>query len=412
MRQIGPIRMCLLAELLILLCAGPAARGQTNDTAALVSGNTAFAFDLYSHLSATPGNLFFSPYSISTALAMTYAGARGQTETQMRPVLHFDDAGQQVHSSFAKLQIKLNGAAKQGNVELGIANALWADDREPFLPAFLTTVSDNYKSDLNGANFRTGAEDARGQINGWVAKMTRDRIQEIIPPGVLNYQTKLVLVNAIYFKGAWDAEFNADETSVQPFHLALDKQVDARFMRQIANVYCGAYEEFGGFEVAELPYSGNQLSMVILMPRHIDGLDQFEIQINLGLLDAALGQIKKRHIRIELPKFRMESEFLLNRTLAGMGMTDSFNRGKADFSGMNGKKNDLYISDVFHKAWVEVNEKGTEAAASTAVVMGARGARPIQPEVFRVDHPFIFLIRERTSGTILFVGRVANPVAS
>jgi len=367
---------------------------------------TAFALDLYSHLKSGQSNLFFSPYSISTALALTYASARGETEKQIVRVLHFDQNQRQIHSSFGDLQRQLNEVGKLNGVELSIASALWTQKGYPFVPGFLEIANGEYQANVNQADFETGKEAARVEINHWVAQRTKDKIQDILPPGSLDAMTRLVLANAIYFKGSWATPFRETETSTQPFHLTTTSQIQAPLMHHFDDV---KYLENGDFQAVELPYSGNELSMLILLPRQIEGCGYLESQLTPALLSRSLSQMKKQKVELFVPRFKMDSSLDLVDALSKMGMSDAFS-GKADFSGMDGTKV-LYISGVFHKAWVEVNEEGTEAAAATAVTVRASAVRerPPPPPVFRADHPFIFLIRDTRSGSLLFLGRLAQP---
>ena len=402
-------RVCakILAGLLPALPGGFAQAAQPGQTKALVDGNTAFACDLYAQLRNSPGNLFFSPYSVSTALAMTYAGARGNTETQMAQVLHFGTDQARLHSAFSALQRQFNQANAQKGIELSLANALWAQQGHPFLPAFLSIGQGEYQANLNQADFKTGAEAARREINGWVARKTKDRIKDILPPGSLDLYTRLVLANAIYFKGAWANPFTKAETSPQPFHLTASRQTDVPLMHHFDTF---KYMENDSFQAVELSYAGGELSLVVLLPRKIDGCGQLEGQLSAVFLARCLTQMKSQQVELFLPRFKMESNFKLGDTLGKMGMSDAFGP-KANFSGMDGTQN-LFISDVFHKAWVEVNEEGTEAAAATIVAVAA-SAMPMKPPppppVFRADHPFIFCIRDTRFGSLLFLGRLADP---
>ncbi|HEY9072764.1 MAG TPA: serpin family protein, partial [Desulfobaccales bacterium] len=386
----------ILAGLLPALPGGFAQAAQPGQIKALVDGNAAFACDLYAQLRNSPGNLFFSPYSVSTALAMTYAGARGNTETQMTHVLHFGTDQAQLHSAFGELQRQFNQANDQKGIELSVANALWAQQGHPFLPAFLNIGQLDYQASLNQADFKTGAEAARREINGWVARKTKDRIKDILPPGSLNLYTRLVLANAIYFKGAWANPFTKAETSPQPFHLTVSRQTDVPLMHHFDRV---KYVGNDSFQAVELPYAGGELALVVLLPRKIDGCGQLEGQLNAAFLARCLTQMKSQQVELFLPRFKMESNFELGNTLGKMGMSEAFGP-KADFSGMDGTRN-LFISDVFHKAWVVVNEEGTEAAAATIVGVAA-SAMPVKPPppppVFRADHPFSFFIRDTRSG--------------
>jgi serpin B len=408
MRTTRLLRRSILTYVLISCCVGLAASAEAAQTKSLVEGDTAFALELYARLSGTPGNLFFSPYSISTCLAMTYAGARGDTETQMGQVLHISKGRRPMHSSFGILQRQLNEAQKQKGIQLDIANALWTQKGEPFLPAFLKIANDDYQANVNQADFKTSAGAVTREINRWVAQKTKDKIQDILPPGSVDDLTQLVLANAIYFRGSWASRFEKAATSAQPFHLSENGQAEVPLMYHVADA---SYVENNELQAVELAYSGDELSMVILLPRQIDALGQMERQLSPAFLARLLAQMKKQNVEVFLPKFKLESGFNLNDTLAKMGMPDAFIRPKADFSGLNGTKGDLCISGVFHKAWAEVNEEGTEAAAATGVAVAARGLteRLRPPPVFRADHPFIFLIRDTRSGSLLFVGRLADP---
>jgi serpin B len=258
----------------------------------------------------------------------------------------------------------------------------------------------------NQADFKTGADTAREEINQWVAQRTKDKIRDILPPGSLDKATRLVLANAIYFKGTWAKQFEKAGTSSQPFHLTTTSQVDVPLMHHLDEV---KYLENSDIQAVELPYSGGELSMVILLPRQIEGCGNLENRLTPVLLQAFLSQMKKQEVEIFVPKFKLESSFKLDDTLAKMGMADAFVPQTADFSGMDGARN-LFISAVFHKAWGEVNEEGTEAAAATVVVTnGSAPKRPPPPPVFRADHPFIFFIRDTRSRSLLFLGRLADP---
>ena len=379
---------------------------QSAQTQPVVQGNTALALDLYGQFKASPGNLFFSPYSISTALAMTYAGARGNTEKQMAQVLHFDGEQGEISSALGALQRQLSEVSKGQGIELNIANALWAQKGHPFLPAFLDTAGSGYQANVNQVDFTTAAESAREEINRWVAKETKDKIPDILPPGSLDGMTRLVLANAIYFRGTWLKQFDKAKTVTQPFQVSADREVQAPLMTHVDEV---GYMEEPDFQAVELPYMGGELAMLVILPRKSDGCGSLESKLSPELLSRSLSLMKKQRVEIFLPRFKLESGFNLNDTLARMGMADAFGN-KADFSGMDGSRR-LCISAVFHKAWGEVNEEGTEAAAATAVGMALTAYRPTPqpPPVFRADHPFIFFIRDTRSGLLLFMGRLAQP---
>lgn len=395
----------------------------------LIAGNTAFAFDLYNQLSGSPGNIFFSPFSISACLTMAYAGARNNTERQMGKVLRVSGDQSSVHKSFGRLHSQLNELEKdkvveirrgmtpypgqrseytiKSGIELSIANALWAHAGHPFRPEFLKVAREEYQANVNQADFNTGPEAIIREINQWVAQKTKDKIRNIIGPGSVDALTRLILANAVYFKGGWATPFKTVDTSRQPFHLSSSRQVDAWLMHHVDEV---RYTENREFQAVELPYKGNELSMLILLPRQIDGCAQLERQLSPALLSRSLAQMERRSVEIFLPRFTLESSFNLNDTLARLGMSDAFGV-EADFSGIDGTR-DLLISGLYHKAWAQVTEEGTEAAAATmlSIALGlAHEKPPPPPPVFRADHPFLFVIRETRSGTLLFLGRLADP---
>jgi serpin B len=413
----------------LLLMIGSAPRARSDQLQSLVESNTTFGLNLYGQVASNPGNLFFSPYSISTCLAITYAGARGDTAQEMAEVFGFGVDQEQFSSAFGELQQELEGARKQEGIELEIANALWTQKGYPFLPAFLKTARGQYQANVNQANFITGANAATAAINAWVARQTQDKIEDILPPGSLDPLTRLVLANAIYFKGAWTRPFNKAETLTQPFNVSAGSQVDAPLMQKVDVLN---YMETSDFQAVELPYgasslsmlrqtgeglesakvvtpgSSPRLSMVILLPRQVDGYGQLEEELSPAFLSSTLTQMTPHNVQVFLPRFTLQSSFLLADALAEMGMPDAFGPG-ADFSGMDGTTN-LFISQVFHKAWGEVDEEGTEAAAATVVtVTTSVVGPPPSTEVFRADHPFLFFIRDTQSGSVLFLGRLADP---
>jgi serpin B len=409
-------KLAIIPLLSLMIGSPPGAR--SDQLQSLVDGNTAFGLDLYGQLAATPGNLFFSPYSISTCLAMLYAGARGNTEKQMAQALEFGTDQQQFASAYGELQRQLEAAQTQKSIELDLANALWTQEGYPFLPAFLETAEGQYQANVSQVDFIHEFDAVRDEINRWVAQETKDKIQNILPPGSLDALTRLVLANAIYFKGAWTMSFEETNTVTQPFYVSSTEQVDTPLMHQpVGGVYDRVkynYMETGDFQALELPYGSNQLaSMVILLPRQVDGYGQIEEQLSPAFLSSTLALMQEQNVEIFLPRFTLAPPLLyLNNTLAEMGMPDAFTPGVADFSGLDGTTW-LYITFVLHKAWGEVNEAGTEAAAATVggggVPTGGGEAGPPPPPVFRADHPFIFFIRDTQSGSLLFLGRLADP---
>jgi serine protease inhibitor len=367
-----------------------------------VQGNTEFAFDLYQRLRKADGNLFFSPYSISTALAMTYAGARSDTEVQIAQALHFLLDQGQLHPSFASLEAKMGNTGRKGHIKLRVANTLWPQKGYAFLEGFLALTKQNYGVLITPVDY--GNEEAtRHTINSWVEEKTEGKIKDLIPPGMLNDLTRLILVNAIYFKGNWASQFNRNLTRNAPFWVTPDEQVQVPMMTQKHEF---RYGESDGLQVLELPYIGDDLSMIVLLPTETDGLAKLEESMTVENLYQWTKDLWEKEVEVFLPRFEITFPFRLDDALKSMGMVNAFS-DEADFSGMDGSK-ELYIAAVLHKAFVTVNEEGTEAAAATAVIIKSKGP-PSSPPVFRADHPFVFLIRENSTGSILFLGRVVNP---
>jgi serpin B len=367
-----------------------------------VKGNNLFALELYGRLRGRAGNLFLSPASISTALAVTYAGARGETAGQMAATLHFTLEQERLHPALGALLHALNVGGKEQGYQLSIANALWAQKGHPFLPEFVALVRDNYRAGLEEVDFVRATEESRQTINAWVERETQDKIKNLLQEGVLSSDTRLVLTNAIYFKGNWASQFPKDRTQDGPFQVTAQEKVTVPFMSQTGKFN---YLDGGSFLALELPYKGKDLAMVVLLPKKAHGMADFEKTLTANNLNEWLGRLQENEVAVALPRFKMTSEFSLAETLAAMGMPLPFSAG-ADFSGLDGMK-DLFVSAVVHKAFVDVNEEGTEAAAATGVVATLAAAR-INP-VFRADHPFVLLIRDRRTGSILFLGRVTDP---
>jgi len=372
------------------------------DMAELARGINRFAFDLYGRLGEGEGNLFVSPYSLSTALAMTYAGARGETAEQIDRMLRFPIESPRLHSA--------NGALIRGlqsgehSYQLSVANALWGQEGIRFRPDFLKLAEGEYGARLDSVDFRGDAAGARQQINAWVSEQTKGKIKELLKPPNPSPQTALVLTNAVYFRAAWAVPFSEAMTKPEDFRAAADSVVRVPMMHQTGLF---GYLDGEQFQALELPYDGGDLSMMILLPKQADGLDGLERSMGGDKAAGRLSGLKPSRVAVALPKFRLSSAFELKPVLSAMGMPLAFSP-KADFSGIS-EGEDLAVSDVVHEAYVSVDEKGTEAAAASAVIMG-RSAPPTGPIVtFRADHPFVFLIRDRATGCILFIGRVRNP---
>lgn len=373
----------------------------------LVTGNTAFAADLYKQLEPDDkGNLFMSPSSISIALAMTYAGAAGDTEAQMAEVLHFTLPSDRLHGAFNRLDLELSSrgegldaAAKP--FRLHTINQLWGQAGFPFETDYLDLIARNYGAGLQLLDFQTRPEPSRGAINDWVASTTEDRIQDLLPPDSIDSDTRLVLTNAIYFNAAWASEFDKKETRDGRFTTASGSVVTVPMMHKEEQLRYGAGE---GYVTVELPYEGNELSMIAVLP---DDMEGFEATMHGTTLGEIVAEGEPALVGLTMPRFEFTSNFTLAPQLVALGMVDAFTP-QADFSRISSEP--LMVSQVYHKAFVSVNEEETEAAAATAVVMGDTSAGP-PGEVIRVtlDRPFLFLIVDRSTGTILFIGRVANP---
>jgi serpin B len=419
--------LCVLALALLsglLACGQPAVSGKViqsekprltspqvdeSDLTALARGNSAFALDLYQELKKEDGNLFYSPYSISLALAMTYAGARGETEEQMADTLHFILSRDKLHPAFNSLDMELAGRGegaegKDGEgFRLNIVNAIWGQEGYKFLPEFLDVLAQNYGAGLRPLDFASAPEESRITINNWVSDQTEGRIQDLIPHGLIDALTRLVLTNAIYFNAAWEYPFEEGATTDGLFNLLDGGDITVPLMRQTESF---SYAEGAGYQGIELPYAGSELSMVVLLP-NTGQFDAFEGWLEAGLLEDIIQDMEPIQITLTMPKFEFESSFSLSKALTAMGMPVAFS-GSADFSGMAGNR-DLYIAEVIHKAFVSVDEAGTEAAAATAVIMADTAVE--EPVAMTIDRPFIFLIRDIETGAFLFVGRVLNPGA-
>ena len=380
-----------------------------NELAELVSGNNQFAFDLYRQVRQGTDNLFFSPYSISIALAMTYAGARGETAREMARAMQFYLPADGLHPAFNYLdrQLASRGEGAQGKDEKGfrlnVVNAIWGQKDYAFLSDYLDVLARNYGAGLRVLDFKTQPGPSRVTINKWVEEQTESRIKDLIPEGAIDSLTRLVLTNAVYFNAAWESQFKESATAPGVFHLIDGKEVTVPMMRQTASF---GYGEGAAFTVVELPYDGNELSMVILLPDK-GQFEAFENALDNDVLREAVDSLQRTRLDLAMPKFKMETSFGLNDALVDLGMVSAFDPGAADFSGMGGTR-DLYITDVVHKAFVEVDEAGTEAAAATAVIVGQTSV-PADPIRVTIDRPFLFLIRDIETGTVLFLGRVMDP---
>lgn len=373
------------------------------DLQELVSGNSAFAFNLYKAIRNDDDNIFFSPYSISSALAMTYAGAEGITEIEMADVLQFSLDEDPLHSSFNLLDQNLTAASERDSAFiLHIVNDLWGQIGYSFLPEFLEILAANYGAGISFLDFSNNPELCRETINEWVMEQTNGKIEDLIPRNILTSATRLVLTNAIYFNAQWLFQFDEMGTFDQPFNLIDGEQVIVPTMHQTEHF---PMVKGDGYMAVELPYTNRRVSMLVIMPDENRFLE-VEESLENDFIDEVTRSLSDADLHLSMPKFETVSAFQLENVLPGMGMPSAFGMS-ADFSGMDGTFS-LYIASVIHKAFVSVDEKGTEAAAATAVVM--QKVNEISSVEFIVDRPFIYLIRDRETGTILFMGRILNPL--
>jgi serpin B len=392
----------LLAVLLALTALLPAFAVDSR-IASVAHSNNEFALDLYGKLAdEAPGdNLFFSPTSLSTALAMTYIGARGRTAEEMRGTLRFAQDGDELHAAMAEL---LGVLADDGaGHRLSIANALWGQQGFSFRDEFVARGERFYGAGLRRVDFAGATEEARVTINRWVEEQTNDRIENLLAPGVLTPVTRLVLTNAVYFKGTWKTRFDEKQTRPEPFSLPTGDKIEVAMMRHRGGWF--GYLGADGVQALELPYAGEDVSLVVLLPDRDSDLASLERRLTAERIDDWISRLRPQRMGVvAVPRFEMTDEFALADTLAALGMPAAFGVD-ADFSGMS-DEDDLRLESVIHQAFVEVNEEGTEAAAATGVAARVKSAPPAE---FRADRPFFFVIRDRRSGALLFVGRLNRP---
>jgi len=370
----------------------------------ITENNNLFALDLYKKIGGNQENLFYSPYSISTALAMTYAGARGKTENEMAMVMHFSANNAEFYNKYSDVLKNINALNNGSSVDIYTVNSIWAQKDFKFRDEFIGILKNSFNSSLNLVDFIKETENSRIQINKWVETQTNEKIKELIKPGLIDYLTRMVLVNAIYFKADWQTTFDKQQTQKMDFRMDETNTVSCDFM--FAEQEFKFYENEDGLKAIEIPYSSGKLSMLIILPKDNAGFNTLKKDISLDFYKKINSSLVSKKVKLYLPKFKITSEFELSDMLKQMGMPEAFS-DRADFSGMTGTK-DLKISKVIHKAFVEVNETGTEAAAATAVVMRVK-SMPVTPPEFKADHPFMFIIKENTENSILFAGNIYNP---
>ena len=364
----------------------------------------AIAFKFYAREAAKPGNVFFSPYSIHTAFAMTYEGARGKTAAEIASVFAFPEKTADLRGALGSLKKDLAAAAKGS--EFNQANSFWAQEGYKFLPAYMRSLGYSYGAEARLVNFKDKTEEARASINAWTETRTKGKIKNLFPEGALNPLSRLVLVNAVYFKGTWQAPFKKGLTADADFTKAGGEKVKVKMMAD-GSPRQAEYSENEELQALRLPYAGGSLSMLVLLPREGKNLADTEKLLTGENLEAMRKGLADTKVKVFLPRFTFSSAFELNAALMGLGMPTAFTDA-ADFSGMDGTT-DLYIQKAFHKAFVEVNEEGTEAAAATGVAMGLKGMPSFDFARFRADRPFLFFIEDSKTGLILFMGRMEDP---
>jgi serpin B len=366
----------------------------------LVDSLNKFSFEFYQKISENKeDNIFFSPYSIFVALSMAYEGAHGNTATQMYNILNFLQNDSETQGSFGKIYNLLN--QKQEGYRISTANAFWIQQNYPFLTEYISLLQNYYMAEANELDFSKNVEAAR-TINTWIENQTNGKIKDMIDPGALSVFTRLVLTNAIYFKGLWENPFDSKYTTKIDFNVDSSKTVKVDMM-SLSNCIFN-YTETDDLQILKMPYEGDDLSMLVILPKenNISIADSSLNTLNIEDWNSRFDEIK---INIDIPKFKFKTEYNLNSVLTKMGMVDAFSEIDADFSGMDGTKS-LFISDILHKAFVEVNEEGTEAAAATAVIL----TTSVVTNTFNADHPFVFLIQHEETGAILFMGKIMSPV--
>ena len=421
-RTIFVLSLCLMITILLAACQPtPSGTGvlqskiqrgnpvtSQEDQTAVVDGTNQFATDLYQVINDRDGNLLFSPLSISMALSMTYGGARGATAEQMASILHLPQ-DRDTHAIMnwldQELESRANGPEGKRNsgFELSIANSIWGQIDFPFLSEYIDLLAANYGAGMRVTDFVNQPEPSRLAINRWVSNETHKKIPELFSKGMISSDTRMVLANAVYFNAPWKNEFKKSETQTLPFTLLDGSQVNTEMMHAKRDF---GYNEGQGFRAVSLPYRGDEVAMMIILPDE-GAFQSFDQGLNAEQISMIVDGMSQIEVNLTLPRFQFDTELDLGDSLPSLGMVDAFDSHLADFSGMDGAR-DLYISDAIHKAYIDVNEEGTEAAAATGMVIKLTSL-PIE-NVLLVDRPFIFAIYDKVTGSILFLGRVVNPV--
>ena len=391
-----------------MACAG--SECVTDDVKNVAKMNNKFTLDLYKQLllDDTPSsNLFFSPFSISSALAMTFAGARENTAQEIAKALHFNDLGANLHNAFSDILGSLVNS--NDSYLLRIANKMFLQENKPILHEFRNITSTLYRAEASNVDFIGNTEGSRKEINEWVDTQTNHKITQVVPRGAIDSRTRLVLVNAIYFKATWYKQFDKEYTRVSDFFVDVSNKIKVNMMYQKGRFHTHSFPDLDS-RVIELPYNNEKMCMYIILPNKVDGLQQVESKISESHIFSLSSMESKEKVELFMPRFSLKESYDLKGSLNKLGIVDAFSATEADLSGIDGEK-ELYVSKILHQAFIEVNEEGTEAAAATAAIV--RTARSISiPNYFRVDRPFLFVIKDGMSGCVLFMGKVVQPPAA
>lgn len=391
------MRKLIVIALVALVCNHTLAQ-----TSAVEEANNKFAIDLFHKIAENEtGNIFFSPVSITSAMGMTCVGAKDETQTQIEKVFHFPHDSKNFHSELGDIQKRYNSLSAKG-VEISMVNKLWAEKTYKINKPYIKQVKKNYSSSIELVDFIQQPESARSKINSYISDQTKNRINELLPVGSINSLARLVLTNAIYFKGDWQTQFVSKKTKEADFFISSEKKEPCQMMSTNGNFKL--FEE-NDYQALELPYKGDNLSMLIILPTEGIDIKAFQKNLQYSTLKDIVAGLSKQEVWVLLPRFKSTTGYQLKPILTDMGMPIPFSN-EANFTKIS-SKNDLKIFDVYHKAFVEVNEKGTEAAAATAVVIGVKSV--MRSFKFEANRPFIYVIRDTKTGIVLFMGRLSNP---
>lgn len=373
----------------------------------VTDANNYFALELYSKVNSQEKNIFISPYSMSSALTMTYEGAKGETAEEMRKTLHLPEDINKVRSDYLSIYSIINNPEK--DYELNTANSIWAQKEYPFKQDFFESIKQYYDGEITNLDFIKETEQSRQTINTWVENKTNQRIKNLIPKNKIDSFTRLILTNTIYFKANWSNTFDSDSTRNETFNLDTGEQVETEIMHKTSYYN---YAEDNTAQILEMDYINNDISMLVILPK--ENINAFEGNFNIDKLESLKQNMNNQRVSVSFPKFKIEENYKMKDTLKELGMIKPFNPTNADFSGMTNLEEsleNLYISKVLHKTFIEFSESGTEAAAATAVIVGITGIPPVEePKEFKANKPFIYIIQEKSTGTILFIGKLNNPM--